>query len=516
MKLSIPTQHAEIERLKPTWGHIDVVESIDESKSAKAPGRPEFNRMLSAIERGRAEGIIAWHPDRLSRNPADGGRIMHLLSIGKLNDLKFVSYTFENTPEGRFMLAIMLGQATYYSDILSKRISNAIRTKLTMGWQPNLPPLGYLNDPEGKTIIPDPERFTLVQKLWRAMLTGACSVRQLREMTESEWGLRTRRHKKLGDRALTLSTVYKILNSPFYAGVIRWRGESFRGKHQAMITMADFQRVQTLLGNPHPTKPKRKTFPFTGLIACAECGFSVTAEDKRNRFGSQYTYYHCSKRRPGYKCRQPSVSARKLQEQLEAFATSVVPHPRFHSWCVRHIEKKAKAERDFAGEQRTALLKLLTNLERETRNLLDLRLRDMISEPEYVSRRKDFDEARIDIEQKLASVNEASDWFEPAETFVSFSSKAADLIRLGTLRKKRLVLKVIGSNPLLNAKIFNAEAAFPFRRYSEPALLSEVRTTIHDVRTLVAKRDPHFETMLEDMREALKPEPENDVDQLVA
>src|ERR1043166_5023304 len=99
-KLSIQTQHAEIDRTRPTWGTIDIIEEIDECRSAKSTGRPGFDRILAAIEAGKADGIIAWHPDRLSRNPADAGRVMHLLAVGQLKDLKFVSYTFENSPEG--------------------------------------------------------------------------------------------------------------------------------------------------------------------------------------------------------------------------------------------------------------------------------------------------------------------------------------------------------------------------------------------------------------------------------
>src|ERR1043165_1692663 len=94
--LSIESQRAELARAFGAEPCIDIIDTIQESFSAKAPGRPLFNSMLSRIERGEADGIISWAPDRLARNSIDGGRLVYLLDTGVLRDLKFSTYTFEN------------------------------------------------------------------------------------------------------------------------------------------------------------------------------------------------------------------------------------------------------------------------------------------------------------------------------------------------------------------------------------------------------------------------------------
>jgi site-specific DNA recombinase len=56
-----------------------------------------------------ASPIIAWHPDRLARNSVDGGRIIYLLDRQRLKDLRFATFSFENNPQGKFMLSIIFG-----------------------------------------------------------------------------------------------------------------------------------------------------------------------------------------------------------------------------------------------------------------------------------------------------------------------------------------------------------------------------------------------------------------------
>src|SRR5262249_35006128 len=120
--LSIASQRDELERIAKANSDIQVVEVLEEAFSAKAPGRPVFDGMLHRIERAEAQGILAWHPDRLARNSVDGGRVVYLLDTGRLKDLRFATFTFENNPQGKFMLAITFGYSKYYVDSLSENV----------------------------------------------------------------------------------------------------------------------------------------------------------------------------------------------------------------------------------------------------------------------------------------------------------------------------------------------------------------------------------------------------------
>ena len=51
--------------------------------------------MIMRIEKGEANGILAWHPDRLARNSVDGGKIIYLLDCGHLQALKCPTFWAE-------------------------------------------------------------------------------------------------------------------------------------------------------------------------------------------------------------------------------------------------------------------------------------------------------------------------------------------------------------------------------------------------------------------------------------
>src|SRR4051794_34113914 len=88
---SIEDQLSELRELAKRE-KIEIVEVFTEQRTAKVPGRPIFTMMLDRIEKGEACGILAWHPDRLSRNTVDAGRIIYLVDKGILADLRFPTF----------------------------------------------------------------------------------------------------------------------------------------------------------------------------------------------------------------------------------------------------------------------------------------------------------------------------------------------------------------------------------------------------------------------------------------
>src|SRR3989344_5198343 len=96
------SKEAQADKIKERFGDLKIVEWFDDSKSAFEPNkRVAFKQLVAALEAGKVDGVLAWHPDRLSRNAVDAGTICDLISRHKLKELHFASgMGFENTPEG--------------------------------------------------------------------------------------------------------------------------------------------------------------------------------------------------------------------------------------------------------------------------------------------------------------------------------------------------------------------------------------------------------------------------------
>lgn len=184
--LSIEAQLVEVNiYIKNLGEDISIVEQFTESRTAREPGRPIFNKMMLRIERGEADGIIAWHPDRLSRNPIDGGRVIHLIDRGMIKYLDFPTYRFENTAQGKFMLNIIFGQSKYYVDNLSENIRRGIRQKIRRGEWSGLAPIGYINNYKTRKLDIDPLMGPKVKLMFEEFTTGKYYLEEFYRFTQS-------------------------------------------------------------------------------------------------------------------------------------------------------------------------------------------------------------------------------------------------------------------------------------------------------------------------------------------
>ncbi len=322
---SIDDQLAEIRELVAKE-NLQVVGSYEESQSAMSKGRPHFNEMLTRIEAGEADGIIAWHPDRLARNAFDGGHVIDLIDQGKIRDLKFCTFWFEPTAQGKLMLNLAFGQSKYYSDSLSVNIRRGQRQKTLEGVWAWKAPVGYLNEPRLRTVVPDPVMAPLVKQAFETYATGKYTLVELRKQM-NDAGLRG-----LRNNIICLSRYQYFLKNPFYYGVFKLNDEMHQGSHEPLITKALFDTVQeVMLRRSKPNTVRLKSYVYRGLFRCAGCGCTITCETQKG-----HNYLRCTKRVVLH-CPQLYTREELVTEQIVRFLLAASLPDHWADWMVQEL-----------------------------------------------------------------------------------------------------------------------------------------------------------------------------------
>jgi DNA invertase Pin-like site-specific DNA recombinase len=459
--LSIESQLEEL-RLYSAKEKFDIVASFQEAKTAKEPGRMKFAEMLSFLEQGKAEGIIAWHPDRLARNSVDGGKIIHMVDRGLIRSLKFPTFWFEPTPQGLFMLNIAFGQSKYFSDNLRENVKRGQRQKLRNGVWPGWAPVGYKNNPYTRGIDLDKEKAQKVRKIFEMYATGAYTLNSLAEWCKAH-DLRSR-----CDKLMTINGIQLMLQNPFYIGLMRFKSEMFEGTHEPILTKKLFDKVQHVMRSRGKVHEKRKhQFHLLGLLKCASCGGAITAEKHTKKSGRIYVYYRCT-RKKGPCAEKHFVRAEDLQQQIRNFLQKVSLSSQDTEKVLAALdgdEKQAKAEARTEAEN----LKVeIQNLDNRLEKLLNLYLADALSTAEYAAKKEKLISEKATTSEKITDIEKKGvSWLEPARAFVLSLNQAAKLLERDDFSETTAFLKTIGSNHCVRNRRFEFTAEWRVARAAE-------------------------------------------------
>ncbi len=317
--LSIDSQVKEMLQLAERE-NLNVVEIRQESHSAKTTGeRPVFNQIINDIRMGRFNGILTWAPDRISRNAGDLGRIVDLMDQKLLVEIRTFGQRFSNNPNEKFLLMILGSQAKLENDNRGINVKRGLRTRVEMGLWPGVAPLGYLNQKlmdKKCQIIVDPARSPMVKKMFEKVAYEHYSGRKIYNWLKFELNFHTR-----GNKPLTLSGVYRILDNTFYYGPFEYPRESgnwYQGKHQPLITQELFEKAQAQLKRDQIVR-ENKEFAFTKLFTCGYCGSGISAEEKwkplKDGTSAHYIYYGCSRARDR-NCKNKYIREEELIDEL--------------------------------------------------------------------------------------------------------------------------------------------------------------------------------------------------------
>ena len=439
-----------------------VVEEFIEKQSAKIPGRPVFNSMINRIEKGQANGILSWHPDRLARNSVDGGRIIYLIDTGKISALKFNTFWFEPTPQGKFMLSISFSQSKYYVDSLSENTRRGLRQKARNGMMPGVAPLGYLNDIRNKTIIVDKRVAPVITKAFEMYSKGNIQVKDVGDFLAKQKVLNPQGRRIKDDK------IRYIFKKSFYYGVFTYSGEVYEGRHDPIVSKELFDKVQEVLNSRNrqwqSAKVERVYKPFLGLLRCGECGMGITGDIKNKYYKETdrhavYTYYRCTKKNKNISCTQPHITETELEPQI---TTLLKKYTLKTNWANQMLSKLKQEESDISQSSLE-----VNNLKRRQVEAIDIKLKLLLdSYLDQIIDKEDFQETKLQLvsqkktfeEQIINNKKHQGSWIEPFREWIKEAQTVQQVAESADLQlKKVLAVKIFGSNLFLENKIVRGD-----------------------------------------------------------
>lgn len=293
---SIGDQIADCRKLADRLGLNIVGEPLIETKSAKKPHqRPVFRKIISDIKAEVYDGILAWNPDRLSRNMLEGGEIIDLIDQDVIKDLKFATHHFTKDANGKMLLGMAFVLSKQYSDDLSQKITRGVRGSFAEGKVPT-PKYGYTN--EDGIYKPDGGNHDLMCEAWEMRRQGT-SIEKIADYLQKNDFYKT--VKSTGKKLrITMQKLSDIFKDPFYYGVLisKKTGKTVDLREaydfQPVVSEEGYFEVQALTYRRIlPTSPHKQSFyPFRQMVYCSYCNSSMVVAPSTGKT-KRYLFFRC-------------------------------------------------------------------------------------------------------------------------------------------------------------------------------------------------------------------------------
>lgn len=336
-------------------------------------------------------------------------------------------------------------------------------------------PQGYINDKVGKTILPDPDRFDLIKKMWEMLLSGCYSPQKILDIATEEWGYRQLK----GQKKLTLGGFYEILRNPFYTGKMLYKGDIAQGSHTPMITWDQFLKAQSIIGSTRKKKkdifgivqterPSKKEFAFTGAILCGECGCMVTAEQKTKTLATtgkqvSYIYYRCTHKKDTSllkKCAQKGCLPESvLDEQIAEILASLEIHPDFFAWAKEVLQRRYSEENQGRELIYKNVQDEIDNCNKKMKRLVDMKVAGEFekTEDDYFARMKTAESELSALQIRRQELEkEQTDWNALIVDTFDFAKNALKAFKNGNIETRKIIFRSLGSNWTLKDKKLQA------------------------------------------------------------
>jgi len=277
---SLEAQRLGIERWCQQRGYVLLKEYKEAGVSAhtdEIEKRPELLRLLQDAERGEFDVVVVHTLDRLARKLSIQMQALSRLAKAGVGFASVNDPFDATTPQGRLMLNQMGSYNEFFSELLGIHVSKSFRFMAESGLTVGPIPFGYQRQEKGMPPSKLEKEAEAVKEVFLRRSEGQ-SYGEIAAWLKIH-GFSTRE-----GHTFTAHAVKDIMNNHFYCGFVKYKGQEFPGKHEAIVSEELFQRVQAQRQRRQQVRsvhgPKGL---LQGMIACSHCGNGLQSDRHRRQ-----------------------------------------------------------------------------------------------------------------------------------------------------------------------------------------------------------------------------------------
>lgn len=299
---SLAAQAEKLEAYCRMKGIMKFQRYVDGGFSGSNLTRPAITELVEAIRNGNVERVVVYKLDRLSRSQKDTLYLIEDVFLPHGVDFVSINENIDTgSPYGRAMIGILSAFAQLERENIFLRTRMGMVERVKQGFWPGggKIPFGYDYDADKGILVPNSDADT-VREIYARYLEGQSTGRIAREL-----GLK---YEHL---------VRQILLRESNTGVIVYRGETYRGRHEPLVDPDTFARAARRLQRSDKPRAGASNKLLTGLLVCGHCGAKMRYQ-KWGSAGDKLVCYSRDKSKPHLvhdaNCPNRGVMARQVEE----------------------------------------------------------------------------------------------------------------------------------------------------------------------------------------------------------
>jgi site-specific DNA recombinase len=367
------------------WTVVEPVYEDNDLSAFSGKRRPGYQQLLTDAKAGRISVIVAWHADRLTRQPIENEA---LIALAERHGIQLATVTGEHdlaTPSGRLHFRMLGSIARYESEHRAERLRLKFQEQARAGRPKGggLRPFGF----EADKLTVNQAEAALLRNAAERVLAGEGLYAILHDWQEGQV-------VTPAGNVWSPTSLRRALLAPRTAGLREYRGEVLGPAAWPAILDATTRKrlVELFARDDRKRQGRPRTYLLSGLASCGRegCGrplAGASAGAKRPKYACKHDVSH-------HGCGQTWIDAPELDKYVTEMVITALSGPGF----VERLQARLAWDGDTSA--------LRTQLAEDKRALAELTrdryVRRIIEEPEYLIARRELDVRIADAEEVLA------------------------------------------------------------------------------------------------------------------